>query len=476
MRRCNRHAKAAADNVTALRDGQSRIVLPTILVIVAIGGIAFVTQYLPSWRGTSKTANQNTATIFITFPHPTAIWSKSDLALFNRDDDKPPPLRPPYRLEMEKGQFGHYDFTFFNIGKEDAELGLQKKGCDCSEVKICVLPRETVEKHFQDELAQGNWIGPPDTGDAFPWRDLPVSKTEGVVIPAGKGGLIRLTWQARKEPGQDLRLGLKVWAQPKGRVLQRKLYDLNALVSVVHPVRFLPMELDIGNLDDRRPSAETSVLAWSPTRADFELSFPGIGPKSCLEIEAQLIPKEEYGKMASRLLNKASINTRILKAYKIRVVVHERRNGNQLDVGPIYNELPIRAVSGGEMLQIKAPLLKGHVLSDIRVGARRSTGINLGSFSSARGLSFTDYLVAPAAVKSLRYVSHKPPLLKVTPLKLVRGESGERKWMFTITVPPNLQNGPLPRSSALVLEAEYRDGTRRTVRIGITGTALAIEP
>ena len=110
----------------SFRSGEvfSRVVLPLVLFVAVVGGIAWVTQYLPngprSPRSVEETPNAEPLLKFST-----------EQALFDKDD-------PDYGQEIETNEEGHYDFAFENISGKELELGLQFKNCGCTQVEAKV--------------------------------------------------------------------------------------------------------------------------------------------------------------------------------------------------------------------------------------------------------------------------------------------------------------------------------------------------
>src|SRR6202023_694684 len=98
-------------------------ILPVILLILIIGGIAWVTQYHSRWWATPRILSGKTdmALSFERAPEGRAIamWDKEPQNNFK---------------EFEQEAPGHYDFRFRNSFDQAIEVGLKKTRCDCASV------------------------------------------------------------------------------------------------------------------------------------------------------------------------------------------------------------------------------------------------------------------------------------------------------------------------------------------------------
>jgi hypothetical protein len=182
---------------------------------------------------------------------------------------------------MEKGQWGHYDYGFINDSDAPLEISLGEKGCDCSHVRVCTLSPDAVKKHHERQDEEKYWrrsSAPVD--ENFSWTELSEKSAKAYVVPPRQGGLLRLTWQARKDPGEQLNLGFDLWIQPEGAPYQRSLRKVIAGVVIRAPVVFDKGTLDIGVLEAGR-SAERDFHCWSATRDRFDLVLPKEGEHPC---------------------------------------------------------------------------------------------------------------------------------------------------------------------------------------------------
>src|SRR5262245_24724056 len=126
----------------------TRIVLPLLVFTLVVGGIAYVTQNLPSRRKEAPAAR----------PKPTL---EAHLKILERMDPQRPGIfiatwdqdDPRYIAELEPQTEGHYYFAFENPADKIIELGLYETRCDCSQVAVAILP---------DEMWKGFAKKPPD--------------------------------------------------------------------------------------------------------------------------------------------------------------------------------------------------------------------------------------------------------------------------------------------------------------------------
>ena len=164
----------------SFRSGEvfSRVVLPLVLFVAVVGGIAWVTQYLPngprSPRSVEETPNAEPLLKFST-----------EQALFDKDD-------PDYGQEIETNEEGHYDFAFENISGKELELGLQFKNCGCTQVeaKVGYEPFKPMVPSDKEKIAKSS--ARLERGGAFQLegqasRAEPAALGQRVVSGQGRG-------------------------------------------------------------------------------------------------------------------------------------------------------------------------------------------------------------------------------------------------------------------------------------------------
>src|SRR4051794_35454062 len=110
------------------RNSAARFILPLVLLVLIVGGLAWLAQNLPRWRDPGKPPDPNpqpTGKPLLTFFTPqVARWEKpkepraepaKDAKAKKKDDE---PVIYGYK-EFEPQMTGHYDFLFKNTADTD---------------------------------------------------------------------------------------------------------------------------------------------------------------------------------------------------------------------------------------------------------------------------------------------------------------------------------------------------------------------
>jgi hypothetical protein len=380
----------------------------------------------------------------IKFPVTTAKWDP--------EDDK-------YALEQEKGQEGHFDFPFENDTNQEAELGLLRRSCDCSHLEVCVVSTSEWERYCQEikkhpvTAMAGDWT----------WRKITENELQGMNVPAGAKGFVRVGWNGRKEAGQPLRLGIEVWHQPKGKMRERDFSRLDVSVMIAPPILFSPPRASVGTLGPR-DSATAEFMLYSSTRSAPDLK---IGDEDPLFVSRLAPFTPEETKQLEKKLRKGEDSTRIKSAFHLKVSVREQaEGGRQMDQGPFYR--PVTLVLDDE--KINGPVVSGSVKGDVIVGSTEDRGkINL-TFRAKEGISQTVPLWTEDDKTVLTLESQTPATLEVN---LSRGETvGKRtKWFLKVTVPANVHFGVFPDDSVIILRMQTVPP--RFIRIPVVGNGQA---
>src|SRR5207302_5628853 len=112
-----------------------------------------------------------------------------------------PPPPPPPPAECEVGQAQTHDFWYKNNNAQDLPVGVNHKTCQCTSVELWIAPRE--------------WTDVPPAADrdrrakeleAVAARTELKEKEDGVTVPAGAVGLVRLGWKGDRV-GQECLAG-----------------------------------------------------------------------------------------------------------------------------------------------------------------------------------------------------------------------------------------------------------------------------
>jgi len=417
----------------------THVILPLALFLAVVVGVAWITQYLPSWR-TRPQPGVTPGIAVVKFDEEKAVWDKND---------------PDFVPEFEFGSDGHYDYRFVNDSNVPVQMGLGFTSCGCSKVSVCLLPLQELEAFRKDK----------DEKRLHDWHDFPKVDTQGITIPPHSGGVIRLGWTVRKINVRST-LMIKMWTKPQGRPPDADT-NLEAHVAFVMPFRFSPQIKDIGTLVPHG-MRRAEFVVWSATRDHFELDVKDKRENLCFVCEAKAVPAEEFAALAKKLNEDSGIITRIKSAYRFIVEVHEEREGRHLDMGPFARILPLR-VDRIDYDEGVGPLIKGLVRGDIVVGMPEDQGkVDLKNFRVTEAAQRRVSLSAAAGVKLVP--DQVPDYLDVTLTTKTMG-TGRTDWVLRVVVKPGmLTPGPLPDDTAIFLRM---DGTPpRRIRIPVVGNAV----
>ena len=161
---------------TPPRSSALRYALALTLLVAAIGGIAWVAQFLPSWnKKKERPGPPPPVAALLNFPRTVAQWDNKK----PEDEESGDPLQAKEKhvpKEFEFGAEGHYDFPFKNISGEEVELVQFLSDCDCTNVQVCAVPMaEWTKLAEQQRLKPGD----PLTYTSKPaWQELQNSRQQ----------------------------------------------------------------------------------------------------------------------------------------------------------------------------------------------------------------------------------------------------------------------------------------------------------
>jgi hypothetical protein len=438
------------------RQRGSRVILAVGLFVVLIAAVAWVSQYLPSWR-------HRTNSLPPAVDAPLRITAVSTVERV-----------PNYVEEHERGVKGHHDYLFVNITDRPAAIGLLYKKCNCSSLQTCMLKAEEadplLELEKQGKLAEAQAalikLGPRLAGR---WQPLNIDDPKGVQIPARSPGILRLTWRGRDSDDDHVQLIAELWLQPEGATMKSRTYvNLKPVIALVSPVRVAPDKQDVGVIAPRE-QATRDFLFWSATRDAFDLKVVA-EPDPCLTWEIKRLGPQEC-RTATEQLKKMGYNTRVRSAYRLYTTLYEERANKQLDMGVVYRSLGVQVKVGGEGVEVPNPLLYGRVRSNIElVGADQRGKVNLQTFKDEDGTSQTVRLIARAGV-NLKLIA-KPEFLDVKLTAPKVPSEGEVTWAMEVTALPGRVGGEIPADTVIVLQTDSPGAPSRRLRIGVIGTAI----
>jgi hypothetical protein len=442
----------------------TRSALTLVVLVVIVGGIAWVVQYLPSrGRPVQPAKDPSTGKKVLAFERPVAVWRKKPatsnaVPAEGLEND-------PYK-DVETGTSGHYDFLFKNLSGTEIEILFFVSTCDCASVKACVLPSQEwkrVNKEQEDKPGE-----PLDYATAPSWLVLPKgsagepAKKPIVVVGPDEGGAVRVEWIANK-PDLNVQPGLAFRAKGDSTLVQ----PLVVPVKAKPPIQFDPPRVDAGVLTAGK-SRQKVFDVWSSTRDKLDFTIVSADP--LFVFESQQLVKDEFTAKAKDLL--ARNIARALCTYRVTLTVHESKDGKHLDQGSFYRKFPF-ALDGkvDPNATLWGPEIVGLVQGDIQIGgADDRRRILFKSFNVKTRASKEVQLAADANVKLKVCDGHpdQPAWVKVNLARDEKQASPNRvTWRLEVIVEPNAIGArSFEEPDAVVLQIV---GTQSFVRIPIEG-------
>ena len=387
--------------------------------------------------------------------------------------DDPKLAEEPLRSEF--GVLAHFDFWFTNDNDQEVRVGLKKKNCTCSEVKLFLAPdgwrRQAAAQVGQRHELMADLVLPTVVAagaDSSAWLDL--MNKEGVVIPPGAAGFVRLSWEGRRGPApvQGQALTAELWTQTPGGVPT----VLRVGVLEVDPVHVDTKGLSLETLGAGDASTAT-MHCWSSTRLDFDFEIRPGRDNPLIVCSKERLTEAEIAELAAVENERAVQQKRpprpVLSGWRIQVTANERsKDGKRrLDEGPFV--YPLTLVPARMRVEHPEVAVHGRVRGDVMLESGDS--IRLGEFKVRNGTSREVKLTSERRELGLKVHSH-PRFMKVSLEK-----EGAGAWRLTVTIEPNKVSGSFPRAdnevyrdSAIYLQIEGTGGRR--MRIPVSGEGL----
>lgn len=466
----------------------------TVLILaLMVGGITFVTVYLGSGAAERVEALPTETTASLTFSNK----------IFPREGE-----RPQITEVREKG---HQDYWFVNESGMEAIVGLEAKGCTCSEVEITVAPASWVSHLTRLAVTQVLALPPLRLADSLRLADLttlaaiseggaslPVlpdneagtmlTKENSVRVPAGAVGRVRLSW--KQQQAKVLATYAELWMSAGGPRVNARL-EANVLIST-------PLELDRDvsipavyetELFNMPEGQRGYIYCWSLTRTAFPLEATlvreHLKPESdALEV-GKPIPLQEED-----LLQLQQRDTRMQKfpvksGYRIPITVRAKApDGTPIEWGEYSRHVVLHTSSDFEPVTVR---VSGAVLGDIIVGGGKGGGaLNLGPFPRRRGVvgnkpnNSITLQTDEEDVELELDRSRVPEYLNPSLSKPQQSRNGHRQWVLRVEVPPNEVRGTFPRDddpvyrdSAIYVKTKVGNSTKSShkIRIPVLGVA-----
>jgi hypothetical protein len=433
-----------------------------LLVVVAgiVFGVTFAASSLPGRKSSGpKVAPQARLTFadpVTTFPTPPA--EAKDL---------------PAPAECEVGQPQAHDFWFKNENAQDLPLGLFDKTCQCTNVYVFVAPAEwkdVPEPAARDKAAK-------DVEAAVTPVDLK-DREGGVVVPAGRVGLVRLTWKGERAGPKSLAATL--WMGEKGPGPEQKFEVYTVFVG---PLR-APAEVYAGDLTPEQLPKTVYVRCWSSTRAQFPLEVlplhsPWKEESNPLQIGRPTpLTEEELAE-----LRKDPKNGKVLAGYKTPVTLGKRSpdGKNAFDLGLFRQRVELKTEGSDHAPFVVPVAVAGSIQGDLAPVDANAIPVRFNPFDRTVEVSQSIQLESEAAVTGLELDRERTPAFLGVALPDAPKKIGDRKtWTVEVKwVPSSQAVGVFPRDeegyrdSAVYIRPVYAkaEATPACLRIPVVGKA-----
>ena len=447
---------------TALRYG-----LTLGLLVLMVGGIAWVIQYLPS-RGpkVAPTKVEATDKKLLAFVRDVAQWGTKA-----EEEDK---QSPPKYKDLEPLTKGYYDFLFENDFGQDVVVDQYWSSCSCTSVKVVVLaPAEWERVHKYHLETPGE---PLPYAKEPEWLSLSSSQAvdkeankENQRVKAGEKGVIRVEWTTREAVGQILDVRPAVMFYAADNPSRKEAHRLIVPILVTAAVQFEPARLHVGVLSADRP-ARAQFHVWSSTRESVDVKPLLTFPDSLFAFTSKPLSAKECADFEAA----KKLTSHVRCAYQVSVTVHENRDGKHLDQGSFYRKT-VFALDGNPVnpdAPLYGPEIVGRVDGGVQIGGAENPGkIVFPSFSAKNGASQDVQLATNAKVELQKFDAHpdQPRWIKVHLTREPKQTSSNRTtWLLEVVVPANAPGATsFDEPNAVVLKIA---GTpERLVRIPLEG-------
>jgi hypothetical protein len=451
---------------------RTQIILAIIVLVGMVAGITFVSQYQTiKPAGTPKVAAEPSSQPAVTLNFPVKIveWD------------------PPTAGDFELGFPGHYDFWFENKNAVAVDLGLMHQSCKCSTVTACALTPAEADAFRRGLLEEGvreygfahggvrtllpslflSHETAPEKQQLVPkWQKLDpqmanmMAPTTSLTVPPHSRGILRLTWDGKKNQLGSERLTLSLWTQAHDRSSGRDSPRLEVPVVFHSPVELAPPSQNMDSLS-YRDSRTVEFICWSATRASFTLQARPEIPDPCFECSVTPLGADECVLAAEKQ------KSRILAAYRVKVTAHESvDDSHQLDLGPFSRNIVLTTDASPDRA---LAVVTGNVRGEITVGAEEDNGkVKLESFPARSGTAKEVFILAQQPDLQLKSVKVEPSSLDYVKVNL-KGD-GDGRWLLFVKVQPGCPAGKLPADAAAVVSIQNNSSSRQ-IRIPITGRA-----
>jgi hypothetical protein len=456
-----------------------------LVLALMVGGITFVSVYLGGGGGESSGTQSLDTPPSLTFP----------IKVYPQRKEEP-------SLATEVRHHGHQDFWFVNESGQDLRVGLNAKGCTCSEVEINLAPDSW--RAYSDRLSTTQLLQLPlhridgltmmvalNTRDRL-FPDLPpegnaisimLTKENEFKVPAGAFGRVRLSWE--QQLARKLSTYADLWiGQPGGTVnarLDAHVYIMDPVVLPYQEVKLPPVSLrQLENLEKNQTGQQSWIVCGSMTRTRFRIQAELVHENTKAESDpleiGEPIPLGS-GDISKLVKDFPSETPTILSGFKIPVTLKAHaKDGTPAEWGQFTRYVRMTAEGNGESVAVQ---VTGQVLGDVHVSevGKVAGALDLGPFPRASGTKGRVILETDEKKLELELdKSRLPEYLRVSLKKLAETGAGHRSWKLEVEVPPNKargefpsSNNPLYRDSAVYVKTN--GNPPHSIRIPVMGTA-----
>ena len=400
-------------------------------------------------------------------------------------------------IEYEMHAPGHQDFWFRNDNAEAVVLGLQKKGCKCTNVELCYLPESEPRRVLADAVgligaagcgafpspgAAPRWLFPvvlqalamPEVQKDVNGPHALMDRTDGVRIPGGAVGWVRLHWKGERIGVQALTADL--WMDDPAGFPTR----LEADVRIEEPFHVLPA-LAMGLLHDDALVAgvASDIICWSSTRTSLRLEAKAAQPADYPSADPFRVGQPTRLN-AEEMQNLDQQNGgRVLCAYRIPVTLQTAAANAKtpFDLGPFLRRVTVSIPD--ETGEPKVVTVTGRVRGDVDLSGDENGEINFSIFPGRTGKSMPISLQTDVPGLTLTFDRKRTPeFLNATLGKPEKEGKGQQVWKMKAEVLPGKVTGTFPRrddplydDSAIYLKVVIPGKAPRSMRIAVRGTA-----
>jgi hypothetical protein len=459
----------------------TQVVLPLAIFVAAVAGFTFVSQYGPGRGKPGDTAAPPPEAPPLKFEQTRTEWDPADpdfVAEYENAYGKP------------QNQSGHYHFLFRNPNSVPVDLGFTWKSCSCTQPALGFL------KEGEAEVLTGP-LGPAeypglrvlhlvnrgfggDDGVSWYlnrkvlWTDLGDKyKEEGLTVPPGAAGVIRLGWKSSNRESARLALTVDLWAQLQGQPKTRKKVRLEGRLAIVMPLRNYPDKIALE--DWSGDGARGEFYCWCATRPSFRLTARTDDP--CVEVRPVRLTEDECAELERRMNErkgddplsaaKADYHKHIASAYRVEVNVYRRKDDHQLEQGHFQRWVRLKSP---DVPVIENVQVEGYTPAEVTVEGEAERGkINLHNFVASSGTRKVAFLLVKPGVELLPAKTEKyPAFLDLKWQREKDAPGGQARWRLVVTVPGNAR-GTWPRDPALILHTRQEDQSEGRIRVPLLG-------